>query len=321
MVDKNILSKFCKISRNYYYRNPVNYEKILNGGNEMRHSEKLGKYKIIGFADKHMKRMINMFFFKKKIKKYKIIDDIQVFKLSDIDRNFKVKNKKLFSDKRIFPWIAKAYLIKKVLNESNYGDTIFWIDSDIRDISENGINNIFNLCNNSEKGIVGFHSDFWLERTFTKVDLLNYLNVNKKPFLDSTQAYGNIFLLRKNDFTMNFFSKFLEICSINNLMDYSPSKEKESKYFVIHQNDQSILSLLFKIHNIKTFPMPFHDLYRTNIIALHSGYFDKSVNLPILWEPVWHNLTYEEMWTNCNNKYYKPVSPRECLSASTDFFK
>ena len=321
MIDKNILSKYCQISRNYYYRNPINHEKILNGGNEMRFSDKRGKYKIISFADKHLKRMVNMFLLKRKIKKYTIIDEIKVFRLSDIDRNFREKNRKLFSDIKIFPWIAKAYLIKKVLNESDYGDTIFWIDCDVRDISENGINNIFNLCNNSEKGLVGFHSDFWLERTFTKVDLLNYFNVNKKPFIDSTQAYGNIFLLRKNDFTMDFFNKFLEICSINKLMDYSPSKEKESKYFVIHQNDQSILSLLFKIHNIKTFPMPFYDLYRTNIIAKHSGYFAKGIILPITWEPVWHNLTYKEMWNNCNKKYNKPVSPRECLSASTDFFK
>ena len=54
---------------------------------------------------------------------------------------------------------------------------------------------------------------------------------------------------------------------------------------------------------------------------MHSGYFAEGINLPIYWEPVWHNLTYEEMWTNCNGKYNKPVSPIECLSISTDFFK
>ena len=168
MIDKNVLTEFCQISKNYYYRNPINKEKILNGGNEMRNSEKLGSYKIIGFADKHMKRMINMFF-KKKIKKYKIIDSVQIFKLSDIDKGFKEKHRDLFSDKRIFPWIAKAYLIKKVLNESDYGDTILWIDSDIRDISENGIQNIFNLCNNSEYGLVAFIVTFGLKEHSRKL--------------------------------------------------------------------------------------------------------------------------------------------------------
>ena len=38
----------------------------------MRNSEKLGSYKIIGFVDKHMKRMINMFFLRRKLKNIKL---------------------------------------------------------------------------------------------------------------------------------------------------------------------------------------------------------------------------------------------------------
>ena len=65
--------------------------------------------------------------------------------------------------------------------------------------------------------------------------------------------------------------QFLEICSTQNLMDYSPSAKDEGDDFVIHQNDQSILSLLFKINNIKTFPIPFYNLFKTNIIAQASS--------------------------------------------------
>jgi len=320
VLNKDILSKFCKISRNYYYRNPSNFEKIMNGGNEIRDSKKEGKYKIISFADKHMKRMFNMYRFKQKIKRYEIIDYVKVFNLSDIAKKFKKENKALFLDKRIFPWIAKAYLINKLIEDSDYGDVIFWIDSDIREIAEDGIQNLFNLCNNSEKGLVGFHSEFWLERSFTKIDLINYFKINDQSYLDSTQAYGSIFLLKKNEFTINFFKQFLEICCMHNLMDYSPSIEKESEHFIIHQNDQSILSLLFKINNIKTFPIPFYDLCKTNIIALHSGYFSEGINLPITWEPCWHNLSYVDMWNNCNKKYNKAISPSDCLSISTDYF-
>ena len=64
-----------------------------------------------------------------------------------------------------------------MLEESEYGDTILWIDSDIREIRRMVSNNLFNLCNNSEKGLVGFHSDFWIERSFTKIDLFEYLNL------------------------------------------------------------------------------------------------------------------------------------------------
>ena len=320
MIRENLLKEYCKISRNFYYKNPSNLEKIINGGNEMKDSKKMGKYKIIGFADKHFKRMKNMFFFKRKIQKYKIIDKVQIFNLSNIDNNFLRQNKELFDDKRIFPWIAKAYLVNKVLEESDYGDTILWIDSDIREIREDGIHNLFNLSNNSEKGLVGFHSDFWLERSFTKIDLFEYLNLKDEIFYETTQAYGNIFLFKKNEFCINFFKRFLELCSINKLMDYSPSVNEESNNFIIHQNDQSILSLLFKLNNIKTFPIPFYNLFKTNIIAHHSGYFKKDINLPIVWEPCWHDVTYKEMWASCNNKYKKKISPEDCLAISTEYF-
>lgn len=320
MIKKNLLEKYCKVSRNFYYKNPLNFEKIINEGNEMRNSKKKGKYKIIGFADKHFKRMKNMFFFKRKVQKYKIIDQVQIFNLSNIDKNFRRQNSELFSDKRIFPWIAKAYLVNKVLKESDYGDTILWIDSDIREIKENGIENLFNLCNNSEKGLVGFHSDFWLERSFTKIDLFDYLNLKSKIYSETTQAYGNIFLFKKTDFCIEFFDRFLNLCSINKLMDYSPSLKKESDHFVIHQNDQSILSLLFKINNIKTFPIPFYDLFRTNIIAQHSGYFNKGIKLPIVWEPCWHDVSCKRWWEGCNHKYNKNVSPKDCLAISSDYF-
>ena len=320
MIKNNLLEEYCKVSRNFYYKNPLNFEKIINGGNEMRDSCKTGNYKIIGFADKHFKRMKNMFFFKRKIQKYKIIDQVQIFNLSNIDKDFLRRNNALFSDKKIFPWIAKAYLVNKVLKESEYGDTILWIDSDIRDIKENGIENLFNLCNNSEKGLVGFHSDFWLERSFTKIDLFNYLNLKNKNYSETTQAYGNIFLFKKNKFCVEFFNKFLNLCSNNNLMDYSPSIQKESKHFVIHQNDQSILSLLYKINNIKTFPIPFYNLFPTNIIAQHSGYFNDGIKLPIVWEPCWHDVTYKQMWESCNKKYNKKISPDDCLAISSEYF-
>ena len=118
-------------------------------------------------------------------------------------------------------------MVNKVLKESEDGDTILWIDSDIRDIKEDGIENLFNLCNNSEKGLVGFHSDFWLERSFTKIDLFDYLNLKNKNYSETTQAYGNIFLFKKNKFCVEFFNKFLNLCSNNKLMDYSPLSTKK----------------------------------------------------------------------------------------------
>ena len=315
------LPYFFDVTTNYYYRNPENRDKILSGGNEMRPSVKEGKYKVFTFADRHREREVNMKAFKERIEKYPIIDEVKVFNLSDVDPDYIKEHQSLFDDSRVFPWAAKAYLMHKGLQECDDGDVIFWIDSDIRDLKEDGVENLFNLANNSEKGIVGFHSDFWLERLFTKKDLYDHFNITDSMYWDTNQAYGGIFLVKKNEYSVKFFQELFDTWSIIRLMDYSPSTGKESVHFIKHQNDQSILSLMFKIYNIKTFPLPLYDCHKTNIIALHSGYFEEGVVLPLVWESCWHNVSHKQMWENCNMKFNKMVSPVECLSMSTDNYE
>ena len=42
--------------------------------------------------------------------------------------------------------LAKVYLTYKTLEDSQDDDVILWIDSDINDIREEGIENLFNLA-------------------------------------------------------------------------------------------------------------------------------------------------------------------------------
>ena len=135
---KKYLPYFFDVTTNYYYSNPDNKQKILDGGNEMRPSIKEGKYKIFTFADRHRERETNMKIFKNKIEKYSIIDEVNVFNLSDVDPEYIKQNQSLFDDNRIFPWAAKAYLMYKGLQDCDDGDVIFWIDSDVIDLKEDG---------------------------------------------------------------------------------------------------------------------------------------------------------------------------------------
>ena len=93
-VVKKYLPYFFDVTTNYYYSNPDNKQKILDGGNEMRPSVKEGKYKIFTFADRHKEREINMKVFKERVEKYPIIDEVSVFNLSDVDSNYIKDNQK-----------------------------------------------------------------------------------------------------------------------------------------------------------------------------------------------------------------------------------
>ena len=318
---KEYLPYFFDVTTNYYYRNSDNKEKILSGGNEMRSSVKEGKYKVISFADRHAQRISNMTKFNERVSQYSIIDEVKIFNMSNIPENVYKDNLSIFDSKRYFNMLAKVYLVYQTLLNSDDGDIILWVDSDIVDIRENGIDRLFNLCNNSEKGIVGFHNDFWLERLFTKQDLYDYLNITDSNYWNTNQAYSGFFLVKKNKFTIEFFKQWWDISSITRLFDDSPSSSSNLNTYITHKHDQSILSLLYKIHNIKTFPLPLYDLYKTNIIGLHSGYFEEGVVLPVVWESCWHNVSYKQMWNNCNSKFNKMVSPTECLSMSTDNYE
>ena len=101
---------------------------------KIRSSIKEGKYKVISFADRNNERIMNMKRFKKSFKLFNDDED-RIFTLSDIDSKFIRDYHSLFEGK-FFAWISKIYFTYKTLLNSNYGDVILWIDSDIVDILE-----------------------------------------------------------------------------------------------------------------------------------------------------------------------------------------
>lgn len=306
----NYTKKYLNFSYNFYYKNPENYEKILNTKDEYNITNKKGKYIFITFADSMnnnkigIERIKNMKKLKNNLEKNnKYIDEVIIYNLNDIEIGFKNKNKSLFSSERYFPWISKMYLINKKLKEINDNDILLWLDSDIRDIKEEGTCNLYSLCENSEHGIVGFHNNFWLEKFFTKKELFDYMGLTDNIYYDTQQCYS-VLLLKKNNFTLNFVNEWITIGQNIELFDNN-IRCKQHTEFITHKNDQSILSLLLKKYNIKTFPFPLVDMDKNDIIALNAGYFKNS--LPLLWEPCWHNMTIEQMYENCNKKFKKQI--------------
>ena len=312
------LRKFCKNTTNFYYKNPENLQKILaSQGLDSRPSKKEGDYIIITFADKNIRRQFSMNSLKRRVKKYKIVDAFKVFRLRDVDHCFIQQNTDLFN-KKLWAWMSKVYLVNKVFESMNDGDVLIWIDSDVRDIKEDGVGLLFDLCNNSETGLICFHNDFWLERCHTKSRLFTYLGAEEPLYRNTNQVCAGIFGAKKNIFTTRFFQQWLRLCSDIELIEDPLSLDDESPYYVCHQHDQSIFSLLSKINNIKSYPLPLFSCRPDNIIADHSGYFEDGVILPLVWHDCW-DAPLLHRWIECNLKYGKPVSPYDCLSISSHF--
>ncbi len=295
----------------------------MNTKNEYNITNKKGKYIFIIFADSlnnnkiGLERIKNM----KKIEQNletnnKYIDEVIIYNLNDIEIEFKKKNKTFFlNSEKYFAWISKIYLINKKLKEIGDDDILLWLDSDIRDIKKEGTCNLYSLCENSEHGIVGFHNNFWLEKFFTKKELFDYMGLKDNIYNDTQQCYSGMLLLKKNNFTLNFVNEWISVGQNIELFDNN-IKYKQHTEFITHKNDQSILSLLLKKYNIKTFPFPLIGMDKNDIIALHAGYFNSNNSLPLLWEPCWHNVSIEQMYENCNKKFKKKILKKDQLFIS-----
>lgn len=103
------------------------------------------------------------------------------------------------------------------------------------------------MVDNSESGILVF-SEKYIEKYWTKGDLLNYLNLyDKKEYIDTLQIWSGCFFLKKT-----CASKLLVDDWFSLHMDhYDLTTDKRSKVpnhkgFMEHRHDQSTFSLLVK---------------------------------------------------------------------------
>jgi len=91
----------------------------------------------------------------------------------------------------------------------------------------------------------------YFESEYTKGDLFNHFKLNNNsPLKKSEQVWSGTMFFKNNSVSKFFLKKWLEICKSNNLIDDSPSIEKNSKEFVEHRHDQSVFSILCKLNKV-----------------------------------------------------------------------
>ena len=145
-------------------------------------------------------------------------------------------------------WIWKPYIIKKQLEQMEYNDILVYADSGcILNINgKDRMNQYIDLSRNSKSGIVCFQLS-QIECEWTKKDVINYLNAT--DLLETKQLIGGISIIRKCSESIGIINKWYDLCCVYNLLDNSPSIEKNVDTFVEHKNDQSIWSLIIKQNN------------------------------------------------------------------------
>jgi len=185
-----------------------------------------------------------------------LFNEFKCFTENDIDNEFKEKYKEVWTmSKGAGYWIWKPYIISKMLEQINENDIIVYIDAgchiNITKESKQRFNEYINMINNNKCGLLRFQTTHQ-EKKFTNKKTINYFktkfNISDKimnDYLESFQILATVIILRKNNYTINFFKQILEILNDDAKLFtdiYTQNNEK-------HRHDQSIMSLFYKHMN------------------------------------------------------------------------
>jgi hypothetical protein len=167
-------------------------------------------------------------------------------------------------------YIWKPRIVKQVLATLREGDILHWLDSGSH-LNSRGLwrlKEYFQMAEDAEGGFLGFenkppsgplHYDGRAlpdnsEYLLTKGDLLDWFEVRQRPEISRTQQVGaTTFMIRKCKESTAFVEEWNSTFEGRlHLIDDTPSKSPNEEGFIQHRWDQSILSILAKLHRVPT---------------------------------------------------------------------
>lgn len=195
------------------------------------------------------------------INKYKLFDKVNLLNENDLDDYIKGIINNIIDKYGIRGygyWIWKPYIILQELNKLNNGDILVHLDCHCKlDKIKNNFESIVNQLN-KDKLIIAINGTNDLSHTTTKLkeaveDEMNYKFSLEE--LGSFQYEAGILFIKKCDFTINFFTKYLDIMMnhIDVITDIYNNDESNYKDFIENRHDQSVCSLLAKYYKVNNF--------------------------------------------------------------------
>jgi hypothetical protein len=186
-----------------------------------------------------------------------LFNEFKCFNENDIDEDFKKKYKDVWnmSQRGGGYWIWKPYIISKMLAQINDNDILVYIDAgchiNITPESKHRFNEYIEMINNSKSGLLRFQLPHQ-EKNYTNKKTIAFFkqkfNINNdimNEYLNNYQLVGGIQIIKKTEFSIDFFNKVLEV--LNDDMYLFTDKYTQTNE--AHRHDQSIMSLLYKHMN------------------------------------------------------------------------
>ena len=146
-------------------------------------------------------------------------------------------------------WLWKPYLVHKTLTSMRDGEILVYMDAGASLHSNVGqFNELIRQVSTNSSGIISWVLNFTKEKSWTKYDLIDYLDAETLWNKDVEQLHATFFILKNTESVRSLIHKWYEVGSNYHLIDDSPSKLPNDSTFREHRHDQSIFSILRRQH-------------------------------------------------------------------------
>jgi len=181
----------------------------------------------------------------------------------DIDSGFYRENRQILSGSRKILsesrgggyWLWKPYFILRCLKQLKEGDTLFYCDAGAKFIAP--IDPLVEISQERKMDVLPFQMQL-LEKYWTKRDAFLLMNCDTPQFTESGQRLAAFIFFRRTDFAVEFVAEWLRLARDPRLLTGAPNTLGLPDYpgFREHRHDQSIFSLLTKVHGLESFRDP-----------------------------------------------------------------
>lgn len=188
--------------------------------------------------------------------KFGLFSTITAYGPDDIPKDFEEKYKDILSKPRGGGyWIWRPPIILKKLNQIDDGDYLIYLDAGCQLINggQKRFLEYINMLQQSKYGIMSFQMPF-VEYNWTSSKIFEYFNL--PIFGDegvSQQSCGGILVMRKNEHLMKIMNHMMKIINDDVLL-FTDFYQNNHKGFIENRHDQSIISILRKIHGSVVIP-------------------------------------------------------------------
>ena len=190
------------------------------------------------------------------------VDKVIEYSPSSIDKDFKEQYNKILQCKRGGGyWLWKTYIIKRTLDEMEWGDYLFYCDSGA--FYCNKIDKLIECLEQNNTDILAFEIPL-IEKQWTKRDCFILMECDSEEYFNTNQRIATYILFKKTERVINFVNEYLNYCSDERILTDLENSQGIENYegFIDHRHDQSVFSLLTKKYNIPGYKEPSQYGYR-----------------------------------------------------------